>query len=225
MLPRMWPPTAAPTCGGAASRSPGHRGDADLARRGLGDPDPGVQAAALGALARLGALTADDVAAALATGSPALRRRAVEAAPAVRGPGSRSSLPAAVDRRARMTPTRSWSSARRGSWPSADAGRPCRRWWRRRPGTATPAVARPPSPRSAPSAIRRGSRPCSPRWRQAHGQAAGHRRAGRLRRPPGRTGTPVGGRRPGLAGAPGRRRAARRGPGLSFGSLPPNRPR
>ena len=74
----------------------GHRGDAALARRGLDDPDPGVQAAALGALARLGRLTTADVATALGTGSPALRRRAVETALAVRGPGSRSTLRAAV---------------------------------------------------------------------------------------------------------------------------------
>jgi HEAT repeat protein len=74
----------------------GHQGDPALARRGLGDPDPGVQEAALGALARLGALTADDVAHALATGPVELRRRAVDAAPGVRGRGSRSVLPAAV---------------------------------------------------------------------------------------------------------------------------------
>ncbi len=74
----------------------GHRGDAARARRGLGDPDPGVQAAALGALARLGELTADDVAVALACGPVALRRRAVDAAPGVTGRGSRSVLPAAV---------------------------------------------------------------------------------------------------------------------------------
>ncbi|MGO9854558.1 MAG: HEAT repeat domain-containing protein [Acidimicrobiales bacterium] len=74
----------------------GHRGDAALPRRGLGDPDPGVQAAALGALARLGRLTAADVVTALVQGPPALRRRAVEAAPAVRGAGSRSTLLVAV---------------------------------------------------------------------------------------------------------------------------------
>jgi len=74
----------------------GHRGDPALARRGLGDPDPEVQAAALGALARLGELTAGDVARALASGSVALRRRAVDAAPGVRGRGSRSVLPAAA---------------------------------------------------------------------------------------------------------------------------------
>ncbi len=74
----------------------GHRGDAATARRGLGDPDARVQVAALGALARLGALTAADVAAALGDGPPALRRRAVEAAVGVGGKGSRSTLVRAV---------------------------------------------------------------------------------------------------------------------------------
>jgi HEAT repeat protein len=76
----------------------GHRGDPGPARRGLGDADPGVQAAALGALDRLGALTAGDVIGALATGTTPLRRRAVEAAPGVRGRGSRSALGTAVTR-------------------------------------------------------------------------------------------------------------------------------
>ncbi len=74
----------------------GHRGDPATARRGLGDPDPRARAAALGALARLGELTADDVARALQNGPVALRRRAVDAAPGVRGRGSRSVLPTAV---------------------------------------------------------------------------------------------------------------------------------
>jgi hypothetical protein len=74
----------------------GHNGDAALARRALTDPDPGVQAAALGALARLGRLTAADVEAALAGAAPEVRRRAVEVALTAGGTGSRSSLPRAV---------------------------------------------------------------------------------------------------------------------------------
>ena len=74
----------------------GHGGDPARARRGLGDPDARVQAAALGALARLGELTADDVARALHSGPLEVRRRAVDAAPGVRGRGSRSVLPTAV---------------------------------------------------------------------------------------------------------------------------------
>ena len=67
----------------------GHRGDVALARRGLADPDPGVQAAALGALARLGELTAADVEAALAdgdAGAAAARRRGGAARPGQRHP-------------------------------------------------------------------------------------------------------------------------------------------
>jgi hypothetical protein len=70
----------------------GHAGRDDRARRGLADPDPGVRAAALGALARLGALTVPDIADALAAEAPELRRRATDAALTVRGPGSRSTL-------------------------------------------------------------------------------------------------------------------------------------
>jgi HEAT repeat protein len=70
----------------------GHRGQVAPARRALGDPDPEVQAAALSALARLGALGVDDIAAALASGSVRLRRRAADAALTVRGAGSRSTL-------------------------------------------------------------------------------------------------------------------------------------
>ena len=77
----------------------GHRGDSELARRGLADPDPRVRAAALGALAHLGALHSDDVVNALGdAGSAEVRRRAVDAASSVRGAGSRSALPAAVVR-------------------------------------------------------------------------------------------------------------------------------
>jgi HEAT repeat protein len=74
----------------------GHRGDEPAARRGLADSDASVRAAAVGALARLGALTVADVVAALADDALAVRRRAVEAALEVRGNGSRSALPAAL---------------------------------------------------------------------------------------------------------------------------------
>ena len=74
----------------------GHKGDAELARRGLADPDAGVRAAALGALSRLGVLRTADVEGALADGAPVVRRRAVEVALAVRGVGTRSTLPRAV---------------------------------------------------------------------------------------------------------------------------------
>jgi HEAT repeat protein len=58
----------------------GHLGDEDAARRALRGADDGAAAAGLGALARMGALTADDLAGALATDGPTLRRRACELA-------------------------------------------------------------------------------------------------------------------------------------------------
>lgn len=55
----------------------GHTGDVDTARAGLADSDPGVREVALGALERLGALTFDDLTAALADPDVTVRRRAV----------------------------------------------------------------------------------------------------------------------------------------------------
>ena len=55
-----------------------------------------MRAAALGALACLGALTAGDVTSALVDGTPVVRRRAVDVAVDVRGKGSRSTLVRAV---------------------------------------------------------------------------------------------------------------------------------
>jgi len=74
----------------------GHTGDQATARQALDDPDPGVQAAALGALARLGTLTTADVVACLRWGAPVVRRRAVEVATSAHGRGTRSALPAAL---------------------------------------------------------------------------------------------------------------------------------
>ncbi len=89
-------PTAAPGSGVGRVTMAGHRGDAAVARPGLADRDPGVRVAALGALARLGDLTAIDVEAALGDAAPAVRRRGVEVALAARGTGTRSSMPRAV---------------------------------------------------------------------------------------------------------------------------------
>ncbi|MDQ1681273.1 MAG: hypothetical protein QOI42_2132 [Frankiaceae bacterium] len=60
----------------------GHQGDESAARAGLADADAAVRATALGALARLGALTDDDLDAALADGDSIVRRRAAEVIPA-----------------------------------------------------------------------------------------------------------------------------------------------
>lgn len=59
----------------------GHRGEAAVAERLLNDPDAGVRAAALGALARCGALQAEQVGRALVDKAAAVRCRAAELAP------------------------------------------------------------------------------------------------------------------------------------------------
>lgn len=56
----------------------GHRGDVATARAHLRDPAPSVRATALGALARAGGLTAEDLAAGLADPAPEVRARAAE---------------------------------------------------------------------------------------------------------------------------------------------------
>ena len=58
----------------------GHRGDVATARAGLADDDPAVRGAALRALARLGRLADDDLAAGLADPVPAVRVVALELA-------------------------------------------------------------------------------------------------------------------------------------------------
>jgi HEAT repeat protein len=58
----------------------GHRGDAAVARTHLGDPDPQVRAAALGAAARCEVLAKEDLVAALADPDTRVRRRALELA-------------------------------------------------------------------------------------------------------------------------------------------------
>ncbi len=63
----------------------GLRGDAAIARAALDDADPGVRAAALAALCRLGACTETDAAAACRDPSPVVRRRAAELTPALPG--------------------------------------------------------------------------------------------------------------------------------------------
>lgn len=69
----------------------GHEGDLDGARAGLTDAEGVVRAAALGAVARLGALDAQALLVALSDPDPAVRRRGLELSPAVdlhQGPAS-----------------------------------------------------------------------------------------------------------------------------------------
>ena len=63
----------------------GHRSEEAVARGLLSDADPGVRAAALGALGRMGRRTPADLRTALTDGEPAVRRRACELAVAVPG--------------------------------------------------------------------------------------------------------------------------------------------
>ena len=74
------PPTGAAATRRAAMVVAGHAGDVPTARTGLVDPDPAVRAAAVGALARLGALTEEVVRDALHDPSAVVRRRAALAA-------------------------------------------------------------------------------------------------------------------------------------------------
>ncbi|CAN5151031.1 hypothetical protein BH18ACT4_BH18ACT4_07170 [soil metagenome] len=83
--PDARPEQARPEQGGSAQRRrdaavAGHSGDVAAARRLLADPDPGVRATALSALARQGVLSRSELAAAVADGSPTVRRRAAEVA-------------------------------------------------------------------------------------------------------------------------------------------------
>ncbi len=96
----------------AAARA-GHEGDRDGARAALTDPAPAVRATALGALERLGALTAADLTSALADPSLAVRRRACEAA--ARFPGDRepSLLAAMADEDATLAEVAAWASGER----------------------------------------------------------------------------------------------------------------
>lgn len=74
----------------------GHRGDEATARALLDDADAGTRAAALGALGRMGSLTAADARAAIVDPDPAVRRRAAEEVAAT-DPGPSVSLLTLLD--------------------------------------------------------------------------------------------------------------------------------
>lgn len=71
----------------------GHTGDVETARRLATDSDPGVRAAALGALARAGALRTDELVTALEDRAPAVRRRACELTATHGGPEGAPPVP------------------------------------------------------------------------------------------------------------------------------------
>jgi HEAT repeat protein len=90
----------------------GHHGDEAAARAGLNDSDATVRATALGALARLGVLTQDDLTAALADNDPIVRRRVAEVAPAAVAPESAHPLLRTLlaDRDATVVEVAAWAS-------------------------------------------------------------------------------------------------------------------
>lgn len=91
----------------------GHVGDEDAARRALGDPDPTVRATALGALERLGVLSAGDLSAALTDASVAVRRRACEATSRVPGDAPPSLLATLRDDDPTVAEAAAWASGER----------------------------------------------------------------------------------------------------------------
>lgn len=74
----------------------GHTGDLDTATAALADADPATRGAALGALARLAALTAEHLRAALADADPAVRVRAADEAARLGDPAAVAPLLAAL---------------------------------------------------------------------------------------------------------------------------------
>ena len=88
----------------------GHQGDGDAARHGLDDPDPLVRAAALGAAARTGVLTVEELAAALEDADPRVRRRAAEVAASPEAPEAASAVAARLaDEDASVAEVAAWA--------------------------------------------------------------------------------------------------------------------
>lgn len=91
----------------------GHTGEESTARALLADPDPRTRSTALGALGRLGALTAADVIEAMADPSPEVRRRAAEEV-AAHDPGPAVSLLALLaDEDASVVEVAAWACGER----------------------------------------------------------------------------------------------------------------
>jgi HEAT repeat protein len=91
----------------------GHRGDAAAARSFLADPEPSVRATALGALARAGSLTTDDLVAALGDTSAIVRARAAELAVELPGEADPALAPVLGDADARVVEAAAWASGER----------------------------------------------------------------------------------------------------------------
>jgi HEAT repeat protein len=91
----------------------GHQGDAGTARAALADGDPGVRATALGALERIGSLTAADLEVALADPEPMVRRRACEAVARLPGDAPPSLRGILADSDATVVEVGAWASGER----------------------------------------------------------------------------------------------------------------
>lgn len=91
----------------------GHEGDEPAARDGLTDPDATVREAAIGALQRLGRLSAHDLGAALGDPEPAVRRRACEAVADRPGDQPPSLLGALGDPDPAVVEVAAWASGER----------------------------------------------------------------------------------------------------------------
>jgi HEAT repeat protein len=91
----------------------GHRGDVAAARSFVADPSPAVRATALGALARAGGLTSDDLLAGLADDDAAVRARAAELCAAWPGDESPALEPVLGDADASVVEAAAWASGER----------------------------------------------------------------------------------------------------------------
>jgi HEAT repeat protein len=91
----------------------GHEADADTARGYLDDAEPSVRATALGALARAGSITGDDLSAALADASAVVRSRAAELAAAMPGDADPPLVPALDDPDSGVVEAAAWASGER----------------------------------------------------------------------------------------------------------------
>jgi HEAT repeat protein len=91
----------------------GHHGDEATARTGLEDDNPAVRATAIGALERLGALTAADLTRALDDRAPMVQRRACEAAALLPGDAPPSLLPLLTSAEPTVVEVAAWASGER----------------------------------------------------------------------------------------------------------------
>ncbi len=91
----------------------GHRGDAVAARAFVADPAPAVRATALGALARAGALTSDDLLAGLADPQATVRARAAELCAELPGDEAPALAPVLADADPAVVEAAAWASGER----------------------------------------------------------------------------------------------------------------